>query len=295
MTDVAPRRSRRKPQALHSAGFTTRVRRSPIVKGQRRRPAHPSIVVLEREINSVLIKAQNQSRDQGLCIPFTGYMVSNEGSGAESISPEALPDSLIDPPSPPLPTSACHAPALQPQTYSVPASVAIYSHQGPCASRPATPASLMSVRKSQQHNGVDQSVGPHSGSGQFQIQSQDQTGMLEDVTLPPAAAASAHPAPSRVDTTLSGGMTPRLAPAINGIPRVASSMSTTASLMFGPIQTPSIAATPSFSGKRLDRKRSQPTNKRAAISTSSVLVGPAIRTKTSPSIKPLLPEGGTCC
>lgn len=288
-TDVAPRRSRRKPTMPHSAGPTAcGVRQSPIVKAQRRRSAHLSTIIPPREVNNILMEAQNQSQAQGSRTPSIEYMPPyQEDTSADSISPEALPDLVMGPP--PLPVSIYNSPALQPQTHSAPASTTINSHPGSSAVCPATPASLMSIRKSQQQNGVKRSAGPHPGSGQFQVQSQDQMNMLEDLALPPSAAEPARPALSRIETTTSGETTPRLAPAIKGTPRLAPSNSTTASPIIGATNSPALGP----AGRKVDQKRSQPAKKRGSVSTTSVLVSPAIRPKISPSIKPLLPEGGT--
>ncbi|KAI4720446.1 hypothetical protein E4T48_03340 [Aureobasidium sp. EXF-10727] len=281
VTEAAPRRSRRKPHMPHSAGPAARMRQSPIVKAQRRRSAHQSTTILPHQVNNVLMEAQNRSQAQGSRTPSTDYMPPyHEESSAESISPEPLPDSVMGPP--PLPPSVFHSPALQPQNHSAPASTPIRSHSGPMASCPATPASLMSIAKKQQN--MDRSVGPHPGSGQFQVQSQDQMNMLEDLALPPSVAESARPA---FDTTLSSENTPRLAPAIKGKPRLAPSNSTTASPVIGATGSPAFGPV----GTKLDQKRSQP-KKRGSVGTTSALVSPAIRPKISPSIKPLLPEGG---
>ncbi|KEQ76675.1 hypothetical protein M436DRAFT_39145 [Aureobasidium namibiae CBS 147.97] len=288
-TDVAPRRSRRKPPMPHSAGPTAcGVRQSPIVKAQRRRSAHLSTIIPPREVNNILIEAQSQSRAQGSRTPSIEYMPPyHDDASAESISPEALPDLVMGPP--PLPASIYNSPALQPQIHSAPASTTIHSHPGSSDPCPATPASLMSIRKSQQQNAVNRSVGPQPGSGQFQVQSQDQINMLEDLALPPSAAEPARPALSRIVTTTSGETTPRLAPAIKGTPRLAPSNSTAASPIIGATNSPALGP----AGRKLDQKRSQPAKKRGSVSTTSVLVSPAIRPKISPSIKPLLPEGGT--
>ncbi|KAH0342228.1 hypothetical protein KCU83_g9352, partial [Aureobasidium melanogenum] len=287
-TDSAPRRSRRKPQAPHSAGPAARVRQSPIVKGQRRRSAHLSTIIPPREVANVLMEAQNQAQNHDSRTPSVECLPSYlEESSTESISPEALPDSVMGPP--PLPSSAYHSPALQPQNHSAPASTTIHSHPGPTPACPATPASLMSIRKSQQQNGANRSAGPHPGSGQFSVQSQDQMNMLEDLALPPSAAEPARPTSlSRIDTTFSTENTPRLAPAIKGTPRLAPSNSTTTSPMIGATQSPALGP----SGNKLEQKRSQTAKKRGSVSTASALVSPAIRPKISPSIKPLLPEGG---
>ena len=289
MTDAAPRRSRRKPPMPHSAGPTVcGVRQSPIVKAQRRRSAHLSTIIPPREVNNVLMEAQNQSHAQASRTPSVEYMPPyHEDASAESISPEALPDSLMGPP--PLPVSMYNSPALQPQNHSAPASTTIQSHPGASDPCPATPASLMSLRKSQQ-NGVNRSVGPHPGSGQFQVQPQDQMNMLEDLALPPSAAEPARPALSRIITTTSGETTPRLAPAIKGTPRLAPANANTASPVIGASHSPALGP----AGRKLDQKRSQPLKKRGSVGTASVLVSPAIRPKISPSIKPLLPEGGSC-
>ncbi|CAD0112489.1 unnamed protein product [Aureobasidium uvarum] len=285
VTDAAPRRSRRKPQMPHSAGPAARVRQSPIVKAQRRRSAHLSTVIPPHQVNNVLMEAQNRSQAQGSRTPSVEYMPPyHEGSSADSISPEALPDLVMGPP--PLPPSVFHSPALQPQNHSAPPSTTMHSHSGPMASCPATPASLMSIRKKQQN--IDRSVGPHPGSGQFQVQSQDQLNMLEDLALPPSIAEPAQPALNRIDTTLSNETTPRLAPAIKNKPRLAPSNSTTASPIIGATQSPAFGPI----NAKLDQKRSQPSKKRGSVGTTSALVSPAIRPKISPSIKPLLPEGG---
>lgn len=289
--ETAPRsRTRRKTQAPHSAGPAARVRQSPIVKAQRRRSTQHSSVIPPREVNNLLLEAQNQLQ-QGSRTPSTEYMAYNENTSAESISPEALPDCVMGPP--PLPASAYHSPALQPQTHSAPASTTITSHNGAIGPCPATPASIMSIRKDQQINAANPSVQP-PGSGQFQIQTQDQSAMLEDLTLPPAAAGPARPVLNRIVTSTSGEATPRLAPTPRGTPRLAASQSTTSSPAIGPTQSPALVPTPSFSGKKVDPKRSQSTKKRGSVGAASNLVSPAIRPKISPSIKPLLPDAGTC-
>ncbi|KAL1303882.1 hypothetical protein AAFC00_000336 [Neodothiora populina] len=286
-TDM-PRKSTRKMQPPRSTGPQARVRQSPIVKAQsKRRATHLSSVIPIKEMDSVLREAQQSQ-------PLSAGLLRNaqfvDSSGTESISPESLSESLMGPP--PRPLSAKQSPALLPQIRSAPASAMVNGKAG----APATPASLMSLRPSQKLKPKPNGSTSASHTPQETPQSHDDSIMLDDFVLPPAANTQ-PPAPlmDRIvksgpcvsaDATprLSARKTPKLAP--GSTPLSALSMgSTNASPSIMASSTPLM--TPARKGEtkpvaKIGKKRG---------SIGGPLISPAIRPKISPSIKPLLPEG----
>jgi hypothetical protein len=122
--------------------------------------------------------------------------------------------------------------------------------------------------------------------------------MLDDLSLPEAASSFSRPSLSRIDTAIQdedqntpripARKTPKLGPL--------STPSASAALSGKPSPTLSALASPTSpgfainGGKKTDSKGGRMNKKRN--STSSTLVSPALRPKISPSMKPLLPEGG---
>jgi hypothetical protein len=184
-------------------------------------------------------------------------------TGTDSVSPEPLSDHSMRPPL--HPASATHSPALR----AAPGS----------RGTPATPASLMHLKNSPR--GVLAmspnliSIGPRDP-------------MLPPLSLPEAAANLTMLIDPNLESMDSSVSTSRKTPKL------------------GPLSTPSGSATPgpqskavsgglsplggSFPNRRLEPK-GRGGKKRGSISNNT-LVSPAIRPKISPSIKPLLPEGG---
>lgn len=289
------RRSRRKTQTARSAGPTARVRQSPIVKAQQKRKStHLSSVIPTKEMMTALQEAQPLSA--GL---LRGNQPFVDSSGTDSISPEPLSESLMGPPL--RPASAMQSPALTPQIYSAPASVSVNGSSG----APATPASLMSLQRSNQNH-----PRPALASTPLSVNTlpnaSDDHAMLDDFVLPPAAETHAQrPAMDRIipsATPVSADATPRMAArktpkfGPSSTPRSAMQPpSATSSPCISAVASPLVAATPTtLNGRvKLDSK-SVPRNSQKRGSIGGPLISPAIRPRISPSIKPLLPEGGTC-
>ncbi|KAJ5176470.1 uncharacterized protein N7482_002347 [Penicillium canariense] len=184
--------------------------------------------------------------------------------------PEPLPDSLMPPPAVPLPR---RSPAITPQ------------QQSPGTA--ATPATLMRIQRSQHA----QELSDHL-MGQAQLEFSDD--VMEDISLPEAAAPSLQPRSriSRIDTSMrstaspvivaheTASLEPRLTPAAERTPGSAA-------------LSPRTIAMPSPSGpipKRSDPSRSS-ISSRKRPSISSTHASPQLRPKISPSIQPLMRGG----
>ncbi|GAB7354415.1 hypothetical protein MBLNU459_g4908t1 [Dothideomycetes sp. NU459] len=287
------RKMRRKAQTPRSSGPSTRVRQSPIVKAQKRKSTTLASIMPAQEVNRTLREVQSQPGSAGLLRnqPF------HDSSGTESISPEPLSEAVMGPP--PRPASSVHSPALHGQSQSAPASACFNAS----SVGPATPASLMSLERAQQRNGVHVGNGG-SHSAHPLAQSHNDLSTLDEFELPPAARCSDPPVLDRIQTnvpTTSAEATPRLAasrktPKLGPLSTPASALSSQSAISspsLSAIISPITASTPgSFTGHKSDRSGKNG-KKRGSVGASSVLVSPAIRPKISPSIKPLLPEGAS--
>ena len=192
----------------------------------------------------------------GLDVPMT-----RESSETDSISPEPMLSEMRPPPKP---------------GYST-ASPAIMAQRNSHNSTPATPASLMRIQPSPEFNGHQQAPS-----------------MLEDLTLPEASLD--RPGLSRIDTAIrdedgdTSRMSARKTPKLNPLSTPGGSMSGRPSPMMDAMSTPTSPAF-SMANSKKDPKSARNPKKRNSVSTS--LVSPALRPKISPSIKPLLPDGGS--
>ena len=193
----------------------------------------------------------------GLDVPH-----SRDGSETDSISPEPLLSEMRPPPKP---GSLTQSPAMMAQ----------YNSQ---SSTPATPASLMRIHPSPNFGGPPEAPP-----------------MMEDLALPEASLD--RPALSQLDTAVLDvdHDTPRLSarktPKLNPLSTPGAAMSGRPSPMIEPASTPTSPAFSMTNGKKIDPKLARNAKKRN--STCSTLVSPALRPKISPSIKPLLPDGGS--
>ncbi|TKA76871.1 hypothetical protein B0A49_04114 [Cryomyces minteri] len=271
------RRTRRKMPTSRPTGASTRIRQSPIVKPQKRKGTLSSVIP-PKEVSDLLMEVQ-RSKIPGTHSPGFGMPHSQDTSEAESISPEPLSDAVMGPP--PRPGSSAQSPSIRPQ------------HSGPSGSSmgPATPASLMQLRPSQKRTHMRQpSVGEVGDSQDDNIDS-----MLDDLTLPEAATtAPARPPLERLDTALAVSTSEQTTTRLSVQPRKTPKL--------GPLSTPNtsgMAASPAQSAtnsptatKRPESKGGRGNASKKRNSTSSALVSPALRPKISPSIKPLLPDGG---
>ncbi|KAF2021636.1 hypothetical protein BU24DRAFT_457599 [Aaosphaeria arxii CBS 175.79] len=259
-----------KRSAPRSSSASSRVRQSPIVKPGRWK-ATVSSLIPPKEVSELVEEAQrSRSRpsSKGLGVPHSG-----DSSELSSVSPEPLTE--MGPP--PLPNSVTSSPAIRAQINQKNDSINVNGN-GVC---PATPASLMRLQQS-----------PSLGES-----SSDMPATLDDFSLPEATLE--RPPMSRMDTAIHDDddqTTPRIGarktPKLGPLSTPGSAMlSSRPSPMLSAVASPTSPAFAAGNGKRPDAKSGRNTKKRGSISTT--LVSPALRPKISPSIKPLLPDGGS--
>ncbi|KZF25052.1 hypothetical protein L228DRAFT_265537 [Xylona heveae TC161] len=267
---------RRRPSSSRNPART--VRQSPIVKAQHRRKATSSATLAPKDL-----KGPRESEKPEHKILNVPHKPISESSGADSVSPEPLSESLMGPP--PVPGSGSRTqslsfgPALD--------SAADEHNSAPSAVAPATPASLMRMPKSSNQvigSGVIQPDFASTGTEFAPLPEPAKDNFM----LPAAATSSSTVQPSldRIDTsgssesqrtpTLSGKRTPKLGPLSAGTSSARSSPRLDA--MASPNGTMRPLAARTAAGKKRN---------------SSSQVSPALRPRISPSIKPLLPDGAS--
>lgn len=246
-----------------------KVKQSPIHKAQKRK----STVLSHKDTEAVMQDSQRsgtiQPKSAGLQMP-----PAFESSENDSVSPEALTDFPMGPP--PKPGSTTQSPAIIAQNQE---------GAGPAA----TPKSLLSMKSAYDTN-APASTGISGQMGQAS---------LEDLELP-EAADNQPPIVTKSQTSNSQEQTPRLTasrktPKLGPLSTPSSARPPSASASPAHALSPMTASTPA--GLLKDKKDAKgaraSSKKRGSVSTTnSALVSPALRPKVSPSIKPLLPEGG---
>lgn len=270
------RRSSRKLQAPRSVGPAGRVRQSPIVKPRKRKSATLSSSITPKDVDAILHQAPRSQPSTGKL--SQGPFQTADNSSADSISPEALSEALMGPP--PKPGSALQSPNIMPENNSASSKSAA----------PATPASLMSFDNSRRPTSSRNGVHPHSAQPLGQ---QHHDAGLEDFALPPSATPlQPVPASGEITPRISVRKTPKLGPLSTASSITFRATSATSSPAISAMASPMSVMTPSGFGKAMD-KNAKSNKKRGSVSTGSNIVSPALRPKISPSIKPLLPDGGS--
>lgn len=259
------------------------------MKPQNRKKQPSSTVIPPKEISGIIEEARRskqanktkQTADGKLRFPY-----SQDSSGPDSVSPEPLSEILMPPPATPKCSSASRSPYLNANQNEHQAAP-LQDTNG----EPATPASLMKIRKqAKKANGVNRLTS--SLKEQTALAEADMEQIMEDIVLPEPANTTKKPALKPIDTgdanlahstpNMGARKTPKDGSASAPITASASAL-----------PSPQLLASPKSAGaiKRVDsRLKSGDPKKRN--SQSSVHVSPALRPKISPSIKPLLPEGG---
>ncbi|CAI7659361.1 unnamed protein product [Penicillium pancosmium] len=243
-------------------GGRSKVKQSPSLRAQNQRSKGKSTPTSEEFYNSLtheLAKPQNHD-------VRSLQVSSTEGSGQDSVSPEPLSEPLMPPPALPAPRRSPVIAAQPPQSPGT----------------AATPATLMRIQRSQH---------ALESSGQFggaQLESHDE--LMEDISLPEAAAPALQPRPqvNRIDTSIrtsapSPAISANLTPSLD--PRSAATDRTGSIAL-----SPRTMAMPSPSGpvpKRSDPSRSS-ISSRKRPSVSSTHASPQLRPKISPSIQPMM-------
>lgn len=289
-TAASLRKSKRKTSSSSTKNPVRAVRQSPAMKPQNRKKQPSSTVIPPKEISGIIEEARRskqtinaqQAADGKLHFPY-----SQDSSGPDSVSPEPFPEVLMPPPATPKSGSASRSPYLNAKQNGHPAALLQDTDD-----EPATPASLMKIRK-QARKHVDGMNRPTSSlKEQTALAEADMEQIMEDIVLPEPANTTRKPTLKPINTadanidqstpTMSARKTPKYGPASAPITANTSAL-----------PSPQLVSSPASGEaiKRVDSKlMSRDPKKRN--SQSSVHVSPALRPKISPSIKPLLPEGG---
>lgn len=283
---ATPRKTRKKTMPTQKPPARS-VKQSPAMKPQSRKKQPSSTTIPAKEIAGIIEEAQKTGSTSNTSAVKTAKLplpYSQDSSETDSISPESLSEVLMPPPATPKSATTSRSPALLAKQ---PASVST-SAPG-LLEEPATPSSLMRIKKqagTKQH-------GPSNLKEQASIADMDDEDAIEEILLPEPAKAS-KPSLAPIDTaganedqstpTMLGQKTPKYA--------TTSAPLTATSSVF---PSPQLGALTSPGGpkanKRAESRKSVHEGKKRTKS-SSVQVSPALRPKISPSIKPLLPEGG---
>ena len=285
-TPAPLRKSKRKTSSNSTKNPARAVRKSPAMKPQRKKQPS-STVIPAKEVSGIIAEARKSNKSQSgearRSMPY-----SQDSSGPDSVSPEPLSEILMPPPATPRSNSAGKSPYLDAKQGQAP-DPPVQDVDG----EPATPASLMKIRK--QNKNVDGSNRqPSSLKAQTAAVEADMQQIMEDIVLPAPANTTKKPNLRPINTTsantehstpmIATKKTPKYGPASAPVTAATSAL---------PSPQPGSATSPggAEASKRGEVKL-KGRDPRKRNSQSSVQVSPALRPKISPSIKPLLPEGG---
>ena len=264
-----PRKSRRKVATPRSVAAGTRAQTKTAPKTQKRKS---STHVTQSSASESLSQRSIRSQPPSANLQMPGQF---DSSGAESISPEPLSESVMGPPPRPGSRSVNQSPNI------------VGQQQSPALGPVATPKSLLAMRSAQQ---------PINGQQGFS-QTTVEPASLDDLALPEAATkqSSRRLSLTQINTQislpegeedtprLSARKTPKLGPL-----STPSSARPPSAMQSPALGSPMTASTPSA----ILNKNGKGNRKRGSMSANgSKLVSPALVPKISPSIKPLLPEG----
>ena len=249
--------SRKRPNPTRSK--SNRVPNSPVTRNQRGRKSKLSVSIAEDEARELIRDGPRSNA------PVTSI---------DSVSPEPLNDSSMPPPH--RPASATPSPAL----LAIPSAMSSQRHG------PATPASLMKMQQAR------------SSPRHAVMQSPDlSSDVSRDPTLPPLSLPEAAAGMSMaIDPDLSpadyeSGSTSRKTPKLGPLSTPSGSATPAPTLSRTSTSAASSPLTSTFPSSRKSELTGRTSKKRGSMSSSN-LVSPALRPKISPSIKPLLPDGG---
>ncbi len=288
-TAASLRKSKRKTSSSSTKNPARAVRQSPAMKPQNRKKQPSSAIIPSKGISGIIEEARKsreankapQATDGKLHFPY-----SQDSSGPDSVSPEPLSEILMPPPATPKSISASRSPYLNAKQNEHQAA----SLQDPNG-EPATPASLMKIRK--EAGKLNRSNRPTSSlKEQTALAEADMEQIMEDIVLPESMSTTKKPTLKPINTA--DANTDQSTPSMGGRKMAKhgpASAPITANASALP--SPQLVTSPTSAGsiKRVDSiLKSRDPKKRN--SQSSVQVSPALRPKISPSIKPLLPEGG---
>lgn len=270
---MALRKSKRKSSTVTKSTGRA-VKQSPSMKPQSKKKNSANSTIPSKEVPGIIDDAQ-KSKKLGVKASTPsiklGLPYNNDSSEAGSISPEPLSDILMPPPATPRSSSSSRSPylnATQPGSQSAPM-VAM-------SGEAATPASLMKIRREAERGGN----GPHEDGEP-----------MEDITLPGPAETTGKPKLTPLDT--SNGKLDRTPTFSAQSDKITPQSAPGGSFGKGFFTSPRISAgLTSPNGILPTKSKATGRDSKKRNTNSSVHVSPALRPKMSPSIKPLLPEGG---
>jgi hypothetical protein len=265
---TASSKSKRKPATKSTSRA---VRQSPAMKPQRKKQPS-STVIAARDIADIMEGFSNSpTMTPNLGQPRSGRLrapSSTTPSDTGSISPEPLSDVLMPPPATPR-SGIARSPNMRPQDGQTPRSAPMKP-----IDNPATPASLMKLQKAK--------TGANGSMSNMRMSQTAAASGVGDIAIP-------HGSISKPDLSLDTAMadddqvTPTLH-ARNG------SVSAPLTAITPVPMSPSMAMSPNGRAGATSGLKIAKGKKRNSSSHAS----PALRPKISPSIKPLLPDGGKC-
>ena len=286
------RKSRRKTMPT-SKSASRSVKQSPIMKSQGRRKQGSTSKLTPKEISTIMENAE-RTKPTGV-LPVTTDLgklplpcSSQESSEVDSVSPEPLSEVLMPPPATPRSNSAGKSPHISAQPVDGPMATAKSKKE------PATPASLMRIQRQKSRAAAKQQSGLNL-RGEASAAEAEMEQILDDIVLPGPAKSASRPVLSPIDTSNANDseMTPTLT--ARKTPKATASAPLTATGFQFPSPRVRDVASPGDSilpSKRSDSSRLAGRESKKRHGNSSSQVSPAIRPKISPSIKPLLPDGG---
>ena len=262
------------------------------MKPQGRKKQPSSTVIPPKEVVGIIEEARKNQETGGRSVTSDGKMsfqYTQDSSGPDSVSPEPLSEILMPPPATPRSNSAGISPYLKARKAGFQVNV---DETG----EPATPASLMRLRKKAEKTKINQNESLHLKES-VRLAEADMERIMTNIALPePAASSSKKPTIHSIDTARAntGEVTPTMS--TRKIPRkgpASAPITATGSACASPSVSALASPNGTSHGKRDDRKVKASDPKKRG-STHSEKASPALRPKISPSIKPLLPEGGGC-
>lgn len=292
LSNSTVRKSKRRTTSTSKAGGRT-VRQSPSMKPQSRKKNPTSTTIPAKEVPGVIEDAQS-SKVPANKMSANGIKLkppnSQESSETGSTSPEPLSEILMPPPATPKSCSSSRSPYLLAKQ-SGPLSASNEAGGG----EPATPASLMKIRKETTNDGDGS---PQILGLQAQISKDaEREHLMEDVTPLPPTNAATKPVLPPINTsntnTNQNTPNPYNRKTSNGA-HFSAPATATKPFFTSPQIHGTVSPAGSVSARRGDVKVTGRESKKRSnnASNSSVHVSPALRPKVSPSIKPLLPECG---
>ena len=283
------RKTIRKTSTASTKNPARAVRQSPAMKPQTRRRQPSSTNIPPKEVAEIIEEARRSKQNGSTLQSNPGKVAmpySQDSSEAESVSPESLSEALMPPPATPRSFSAGKSPYLIGKLAG--------SQSAPLlamGNEPATPTSLMKIRKQ-----AGKAPNRHHSSSNLRdeatLAEADMEQIMEDIILPEPAALTKPKLPP-INTS-----------SANQDDQTTPTLLARRTPYFGPISAPSTATSSVFPspqllpspGGSISSKHAEPKStgrgSKKRNSTTSVAVSPALRPKISPSIQPLLPEGG---